>query len=327
VALAGPIALGDVVVQTPLLREPVRADARLQGEGTSFRIETARLAAGQSFVDLTGEVYPALPPHRPRVVLRGTAASLDLVALVPAPGAAGAEAAAPPPASTGPATPPPLLPALPPVDYDIALRAAEVVLPAATLTETRLDLRGGPAACDVTFTARELRAEATVLRGVAGTLRIENQTGTGKLRAEQAALQRIAATNLEGDLLIRGRQMTLDPLGGTAYAGRLAGRATLDMQDASTPKYDLDLAAQKLDANVLLGSLTPLRNVITGTLELESGFQYAGTTPQAIRQTLTGKGQAASLSGRIQNLPVLDALAAALLLPSLASLPYRDLGL
>ena len=79
----GPILLHAVQVQTPSLLRPVHVEARLQGAGDVVRIETARLTAGTSGLDLTGTLRPSLPPKRARLDFEGDASRLDLVELLP----------------------------------------------------------------------------------------------------------------------------------------------------------------------------------------------------------------------------------------------------
>lgn len=322
VYLEGPVVLRDLVVTTPLLRVPVRGEARLQGTGAQLRIDSAALHAGTSHLTLRGAITPALPPRLPRLELIGQSGQVDLAALLPvppgAPGAAGGAA---------PTAVPPLLPVLPQAGYRMSLTAREVKLETATFRDVQLDVEGGPVAADVVMHAAELRADQVILRGTTGKLRVEKQEGHGTLRAERALLRKIETTGLEGDLEIRGTQVRLPALRGAAYGGTLQGSATVDFAQPAQPKYDLQAKATRIDANTFLGSITPLRNVIAGVIDLESGWVFTGPEPEAVRRTLSGKGQAVSLNGRLQELPVLTELAALLQLPSLGTLPYRDLGL
>ena len=48
---------------------------------------------------------------------------------------------------------------------------------------------------------------------------------------------------------------------------------------------------------------------------------------ESIVKTLTGTGQALSMNGKLRDLPVVNEMASLLALPSLRSMPYRDLGL
>ena len=322
--LEGPITLRGLDARSPLLLQPVRGDATLVGAGSQVRIESARFSAGNSDLALTGTIVPALPPRRPRAVLEGRSTLLDLAALLPAQAATGHPPSASAKADTAAAAP--LLPLLPPVDLRGTLRASTVVLPTATLRDARLDFEGGPAGLDVQIATAALQAQRAELRDVRGTLHVQDQAGSGQLRAARATLQRLEVTSVVSDLAITGRQVRLDSLRGQAYAGTLRGRAHVDYADPRSPRYDLDLRGQKLDTNVFLSSMVPmLRNVVTGTVDLQSALGYSGSDPKAALTSLTGSGDANALGGRIQDLPLLSALSGSLGLPSWKSFPYRDL--
>ncbi len=331
VALEGPVALHDVEIRSADLRQPVHAEARLVGAGTALRIESAQLRAGSSEINLTGSVWPALPPRLPRIALRGTTQRLDLVALLPvatttAHGTAGTTAGTATAASSAPGAPP-LLPVLPAADYTLDLTAREVAFESGTLHDVVFSAEGDPQAADVRVRAGELRADQTVLRSADATLHVAGQHGVGSLRAEHALLQKIEATALTSDLEIAGTEIRLPNMRGAAYGGKLEGKAILDLANAAEPKYAIDATANSIDANTFLGSVTPLRNVITGNIDLKSNWLFAGAEPEQIRRTLSGGGQAMSLNGHIQDLPVVTELASLLGLPSLRNLPYRDLGM
>jgi len=326
VVVSGPLALRDVVVRTPQLRQPLGADARLQGDGTRLRIETARLTAGESVLDLQGTITPVMPPGRPRLDLQSSTPRLDLVALLPATAAAGATAPADT-ATTRRGSASTLVPVLPPVDARIRLTAREVLLQGGSIHDVTVDMTSNGATADMEFRAGRLAAGETTLYDATGTVHAADRAGTGRVRAARATLHKLEATQLESDVEIQGQTIRLPTMRARAYAGTLRGTTFLDLADPGRPRYAIETAAQQIQFGAFLGSLTPLGSVVTGALDLDSKWSFAGPGPQFVRQSLSGTGLAASTNGRIADLPFLSQLASLLQLPSLKTIPYRDLGL
>jgi hypothetical protein len=202
-----------------------------------------------------------------------------------------------------------------------------VVLPAGTLSDATLRLEGDPKSMQVDLVAAQLRSDPVLLQNATGRLHIVDQKGAGTLRAANATMRKVAARDLSADLDITGRTVSLANLHGKAYDGDLVGRAAIDFQNPAAPRYDLEFTAQQLDADRFLSGMTPLRGVVTGKVNLQSGWKYTGSEPKQILSTLTGNGQAMALSGRLQELPVMTSIANLLQLPSLKSMPYKDLGM
>jgi hypothetical protein len=124
------------------------------------------------------------------------------------------------------------------------LQAGEVVLPAGTMRNAHLELRGDPTAMEVDLATAEMQTDQVVLRDATGHLHIVSQVGTGTLRAGRADLRRISATDLGGDLSITGRQMTLSNMHGKAYNGTLQGGAKVDLGDPAAP-HSIDFDASE----------------------------------------------------------------------------------
>ena len=325
VAVDGPIALRDVVVQTPQLRQPLHADARLRGAGPLLRVESARVTAGRSALDLTGAVWPALPPGRPRVELQGRTARLDLVELLveaapqAASGADSARARAPRAAT--------LVPVLPAMDARVTLTAGEVVLHGSTLEDVDLQLRSDGRTAQLEARARTLRTGDTILYDAVGTLEAANRSGTGRVRAARATLHKLEATQLESDVAVEGQSIRLPTMRARAYSGTLRGTSVLDLAVPTRPRYEIEANVDDVQFASFLGAFAPLGNAVTGTLDMTSNWKFAGPGPATLRQTLSAGGKASSTDGRIADLPLLRDLAALLQLPSLNAIPYRDLGL
>jgi hypothetical protein len=316
----GPVTLNEVVVRTPRLLQPLHATARLQGIGDRLRIESAQVRAGTSQMRFTGFLIPALPPRRPRLELEGQASRLDLASLLPAAGDTAAAAA-----GAG-AVPPSLLPAAPPLDLDATLGAQEIELTGLSGRDAQLELQSTPEGLGMQLRAAQVRSSDVTLYGVSGRLVAHGTQGTGSLQAQRGTMKRLEVTALQSDLRLEGRTLHLAGMRGKAYGGTLSGDADLDLGDPARPRFDLDVRAGQVDTGTFLGALTPLDGVFTGKLDLTSKWTGAGKTPEAVRGTLSADGQAVTVDGRIESLPVLAELASFFAIPSLKQIPYRNLA-
>ena len=326
VYLTGPIRLLNVSVKTPQLLQPLLLNAQCEGAGDVVRIANATVRAGTSEVTLTGTLHPALPPKRPRLQFDARAGKLDLAALLPPPTAASANATG----TTGNAArtqAPPLVPPPPPIDVSGRLVAQEVLLSGSTLRGAQLDLRTTAAGLATTVHAEEVRAGDIVLHGVDGEITATAGRGKGTLRATRGKLRVIETTALTGDLDIEGRTITSRNLRGNAYDGALTGGAVLHLDDPAAPRFEFDVRADDVQAGGFLGSVVPfLRQAISGSFDLQSTWKGTGSTPAVVRSSLIANGTGSATGGRLQALPILDELGAALGLESLRKLDYRDLG-
>jgi hypothetical protein len=274
-------------------------------------------------LDLTGTVWPALPPARPRLELLGAASRLDVVELLPEPATPPASDAA----ATAPASAATLVPVLPAVDARVTLHVREAVLHGSTLRDVELELQSNPTAAEIDIRAGALRAGDTTLYDAVAVLHAADRAGRGSVRAARATLHKLEATQLESDVQIAGQTIHLPAMRARAYGGTLRGTSALDLSIPTRPRYSIEAAADAVQFSAFLGAFVPIGNAITGALDMTSKWTFAGPGPASLRQTLNADGKALAKSGRIADLPVLRALAALLDLPSLAAIPYRDLGL
>lgn len=318
--IVGPIALRGVVVRTPALRQEVHVEAQLQGTGERLRIESSSLRTGSSELRATGSLRPALPPQRPSIDLAAVAKRLDLEELLPKPEVATGSGGA-----GGPA-PPPLVPQLAPLDLRASLDCEELLFTGTRVQKARLDLHGDGEALRASLRAAELQSSDVVLYAVTAELEARDAAASGKVKSDRARMKVIQATALESDIAIRGTEMHFANVRGKAYDGALLGEARVDLSNLAAPRYDMQVRAEKVDANTFLGSVTPLRGVVFGKLDLESTWKATGPTPASVRSSLSASGQGTTFEGRLRELPLLSQLAAWFRLPSLADLDFRDLG-
>jgi len=317
--LTGPIRLENVSMKTPQLLQPMLVNARCEGGGDAVRIVGATVRAGTSEVTLTGTLHPALPPKRPRLHLDARAGTLDVGALLPPPATAGA------PGARGAA--PPLVPPPPPVDLFGRLVAREVLLSETSWRDAQLDLRTTAAGLETSVRAQEVRAGEVVLHGVDGDITMTDGRGTGSVRAKRGTLRVLETTALSADLEVAGHTITSRNLRGRAYDGVLTGGAVLHLDDPAAPRFEFDVRASGVQAGGFLGSVVPfLRQVVSGSFDLESTWKGTGPTPEVVRSSLVASGTGSATGGRLQALPLLDELGATLGLESLRKFDYRDLG-
>lgn len=209
-------------------------------------------------------------------------------------------APAPPPPAAGAAggteTPPPM-PLAPALDVVVP----RLALSRGTLAVTR-ETKGalvGASGIQVT----------TSLSRVGGAL-----AGQGELAVESLRIaERVEVRALAAPIRFSGGELTLSPLRGQLAEGTLGGQVTVNLAGATRYAIAIDLKDARSEA--LMAALGG--HSLSGRLEAQASLN--GTA-----EGLTGQGRAQIRDGRLHDLPVLGAVAAALDLPHLRDLRFQE---
>lgn len=120
-----------------------------------------------------------------------------------------------------------------------------------------------------------------------------------KLSAERLVVGGIVLEAVEAPLVLRGGNLTVDPLAATLAGGALGGRLALAAGQAE-PQAALTLKGSDIDFGELLRQ-AEVSDEVGGALELELDLKGQGASPHAIAAGLDGHLQAVSLDGTIDN--------------------------
>jgi hypothetical protein len=177
----------------------------------------------------------------------------------------------------------------------------------------RLALRRGTLA--VTREGRGPLVDASGIEVATSLSRVAGATaGDGQLAVESIRVaERVEIRELTAPIRFTGGELTLKPLRGQLAEGALSGQVTVHLGEAPRYAVSLDLTDARTEALMAaLGSRS-----LSGRLGAQASF--TGTA-----EGVTGQGHAEIRDGRLHDLPVLGAVAAALDLPHLRNLRFQE---
>ncbi|MGH7726376.1 MAG: AsmA-like C-terminal region-containing protein, partial [Candidatus Eiseniibacteriota bacterium] len=148
----------------------------------------------------------------------------------------------------------------------------------------------------------------------------------GTIAVGSFKFRRFAATNLLGRVRYVNGVTTLEDATCDAYRGRMRGTGWFDLSNRSNARYVVHATADGLDANELLSAWTPAKNLAFGTLQMSIDLDGKGLTPQAVAQSLSAKGLAQILGGRLAGSNVLAQIATFTGVDRFKLLSFRDLA-
>jgi hypothetical protein len=111
------------------------------------------------------------------------------------------------------------------------------------------------------------------------------------------------------------------------YGGRVSGSANFDLSNPARPAFHVKAKVDTVQADALLSSWTPAKNLLKGALSTTLDLSGSGTQPDQLRRTLTAVGQAVVANGEFGPAPALDAIAALTKIKSFQKITFRHLDL
>lgn len=148
----------------------------------------------------------------------------------------------------------------------------------------------------------------------------------GSFRVGEFKLQKFAGTNLAGRLVYQDGVTSVSDLAFDAYGGQARGTAWFDFNDRARPRYQIHGTADRVDANRLFSAWTPAKNVAFGTLQMTIDLDGVGFTAAELRQSLSAKGLAQLLGGKLAGASVFAKLAEFTGVDRFKVLSFRDLS-
>jgi hypothetical protein len=131
----------------------------------------------------------------------------------------------------------------------------------------------------------------------------------GTFTAASATLPRIPLTQVKGKIRVgEDRIVHLENMTAKAWSGNVQGDATVDLNDPTTPAFRIQSSVKEAQANEFLSSITPAKNILTGTLEMSSVISGKGSVAEAIARSLTGEGSLSAKGGQLQLSPAIAAI-------------------
>jgi uncharacterized protein involved in outer membrane biogenesis len=285
-------------------------------EGKVARIEDVRFDFNGSPSVLDGSV--ASPLFEPRVTFDLGTRRIDLNAFVPPPeeGAAGPK----------PGEAPIVLPPFPPVTASGRIRVDTLLTGPNLLTgaEAKVDLGKEGGTIDLRF-ARGLFGGVRV-RGVGSVLRTEGGGLAGSLSADSAIAYRIPLSSIKGKIQVTPpAEIRLDQLTANVYRGSVSGDVSITLAGPAETVYRIRARAEKLEANDFLSNLTPARDVLFGSFDMESEWEGKGLTEEDLLRGLSARGKVNVKEGEVRNLEALERVVSLLGLREWSAVRFREM--
>jgi len=319
VEMGGSLILSGIGLST---EEPpiavTEGKGRVDLSGNEVRLKDFSFGLNGSKTELTATVADPLGEMRSTLSLRTARLDLDRFAPAPEKGAPGGQG------STAPAAP--ILPPLPPLTVAGKVRADTLVTGGNLLTgaEITLDLVKGRGTVRLNLEKGEFGGVR--VRTARSDLRVSETGLEGGLAADSAVAYRVPLTRVQGDLrVLPDGNVHVENVRAQAYRGKVGGSAHVKIEGPGKATYSFDAKAESLQANDFLSNLTPAKNILFGTFQMNSSWKGSGLTEEEVLKNLSADGKMEVAGGELRNLEVLDRVAESLGLNEVKSVAFRKM--
>lgn len=156
-----------------------------------------------------------------------------------------------------------------------------------------------------------------------GAAVLPNAVGDGRIVIEHLKRGRLDVKNVNATLAIEPGIVNAKKFDLRGYGGSVEGTAKFDLREAQ-PRYELSAHVIGVEANDLLSTWTPVRDLVHGSLTTNLELSGQGTDPKVVAETITAVGLAAIRNGAVGPTPVLEALSSFTKMPAFKEIQVRD---
>jgi hypothetical protein len=132
--------------------------------------------------------------------------------------------------------------------------------------------------------------------------------GNGNLHAGTILRDQIEYTNAKTGVKLDHGVIRLEPFTGNVFGGTQSGTVVVDTRPAQTT-YSISSKLDHIDANKLLSSVTPAKQVLYGTLNAVANTSFLSGASTDFARTLNGTVNLNLLNGKIAHIDLLNELA------------------
>jgi hypothetical protein len=168
---------------------------------------------------------------------------------------------------------------------------------------------------------------AELLPPTPGPTLLPNAAGTGRVRIGRLRNQKLDVQNVDARVSFDPVTLTVPQFSLDGYGGRVAGNARFDLKDPANPGFAVKAKVDSVQADALLSTWTPAKNLMRGALNTTLDLSGSGTRPQDLTRSLTAIGLAAVTSGELGPTPALSSIATLTGVPGFQKLSFKDLHL
>ncbi|MCU1306893.1 MAG: hypothetical protein JWN45_1588 [Acidobacteriaceae bacterium] len=138
---------------------------------------------------------------------------------------------------------------------------------------------------------------------------LDRLVGTGNLVAGTILYDQIQYTNAKSGVKLDHGVIRLEPFTGQVFGGTQSGTIVADMRPAQ-PTYSIMSKLDHVDANKMLSSVSPAKQVLYGILSANANTSFStGGSTETIAKTLNGTVNLNLLNGKIAHIDLLNELA------------------
>jgi hypothetical protein len=178
----------------------------------------------------------------------------------------------------------------------------------------------------VDFTLRSPYLDLTELLPVTpGSPVLPNARGKGTVAIDRLKNQKLDVSKVSATLGLTPGVLEVPSYALHGYGGDVKGTARFDLTNPAVPAFNVKAKIDTVEADALLSAWTPARGWLHGALDTDMNLSGAGTTPDALKRSLSAAGLALVSNGSLGPGPALQAVATTLGMPSFKEIHFRDL--
>jgi len=187
---------------------------------------------------------------------------------------------------------------------------------------------GSTPPAQVDFTLRSPNMDlAELLPTTPGAPLLPNATGGGRIEIARLRQQKLDVRNVKADVALSPAVLTVPSFSCLGYGGQVSGNAKFDLTDPNQPGFAIKAQVDSAQANDLLSTWTPLKNLFEGSISTSLDLSGSGMTPDVIARTVSAAGLAGIANGSFGPTPALEAIASLIRIPSARVAKLRDVKL
>src|SRR5262249_3801941 len=132
---------------------------------------------------------------------------------------------------------------------------------------------GKLAPADVDFTLRSPYLDlAELLPVTPGAPFLPNARGGGHVTIDRLKQGKLDVTAVVADVKLAPAMLDAPKFSFQGYGGTVTGEAHFDLSDTRKPKYAVQASVDRVQADALLSTWTPMKNLLAGTLDTKLDF-------------------------------------------------------
>ncbi|MGH8015629.1 MAG: AsmA-like C-terminal region-containing protein, partial [Candidatus Zixiibacteriota bacterium] len=119
---------------------------------------------------------------------------------------------------------------------------------------------------------------------------IPDMNGTGTFSIDTLIYSQIEFTGINGNFRVQDRKMDCYDVSGAAYAGKVSGKTSIDLNDFASPKYTGEFKATDVEADEFIKRFSKFGGFLFGKIDLNGNYNASGWNRNEFVSSLTMDG-------------------------------------